>query len=172
MNIAICLNHDFLMLYGVMLQSLCVTNSDERLGAYVITDSSFSDEDKKIYSDIVCGHGRNNELHVIYVKDKQIETFTKISNSRYPIQVFYRLLIGELLPETVERVLYLDGAIIVRKSLRNLWPFDLENVDVGAVPDAMSVMLSYYNRLQYSMKKGYVNAGGCWSTLSIGVNTT
>lgn len=127
---------------------------------------------KKIYSDIVCGHGRNNELHVIYVKDKQIETFTKISNSRYPIQVFYRLLIGELLPETVERVLYLDGAIIVRKSLRNLWPFDLENVDVGAVPDAMSVMLSYYNRLQYSMKKGYVNAGGCWSTLSIGVNTT
>jgi len=159
MNIAICLNHNFLMPYGVTLQSLCENNRGESVCVYVITDDSFTAEDVNIYKAIVLGQNKNNEIHVIRVTDEQIEEFVKHANSRYPKQVFYRLLLGSLLPESVDRVLYLDGDIIVRNSLHALWCMDLEGKSVGGVTDSLSGILEYYNRLQIPITKGYINAG-------------
>lgn len=159
MNVAICLDHNFLMPCGVTLQSLCTSNCDEKICVYVITDETFTDEDERIFRDIVTGHSLSNELHVIQVKKSQISEFIKLANDRYPQQTFYRLLLGELLPENVDRVLYLDGDIIVRKSLKELWAIDLEDKSVGGVADALSGILECYNRLQYSITKGYINSG-------------
>lgn len=159
MNIAICLNHNFLMPYGVTLQSLCENNRAEPVCVYVITDDTFTKDDVTIFSDIVQGQNKKNEIHVIRVSDEQIEEFAKLANSRYPRQVFYRLLLDSLLPSSVERVLYLDGDIIVRKSLHDLWAMNLEGKAIGAVTDSLSGILEYYNRLHIPITKGYVNAG-------------
>ena len=51
------------------------------------------------------------------------------------IAVYYRLLAPRLLPDTIEKVLYLDSDLIVRKSLAPLWNTDIADRPLAAVPD-------------------------------------
>ena len=159
MNVAICLDHNFLMPYGVTLQSLCENNREDVVNVYVVTDDTFNNEDEKIFIDIVKRQNRDNTITVIRVSDMQIKVFSKHATNRYPKQVFYRLLLSDLLPMSVDRVLYLDGDVIVRTSLIDLWNTNLEGKSLGAVPDALSGTLAYYNRLKIPITKGYVNSG-------------
>jgi lipopolysaccharide biosynthesis glycosyltransferase len=96
---------------------------------------------------------------VFYVSDDMIHEIITFENKCYPRQTFYRLLMSDILPPTVDKILYLDGDIIVRKSLKNLWNINLEDKAIGAVPDALSGIIEYYNRLHYSSVLGYDNAG-------------
>lgn len=159
MNILICLNHNYVMPYGIMLFSLCANNRDVAIHLYVITDQSFDQEDKKTLEDIVVTYNKNNSIDVFYVTDDMIHEMIAFENECYPRQTFYRLLMSNILPSSIDKILYLDGDIIVRKSLKDLWNIDLEGKAIGTVPDALSGILEYYNRLHYSFTLGYENAG-------------
>jgi lipopolysaccharide biosynthesis glycosyltransferase len=52
-----------------------------------------------------------------------------------PRSMYFRLFLSELLPREVERALYLDADLIVRRSLDELWAADLGGAAVGAVRD-------------------------------------
>ena len=43
-----------------------------------------------------------------------------------------RLFMGDMLPESVERVLYLDCDTVVLQSLKHLWKEELEGKDCGS----------------------------------------
>ena len=44
----------------------------------------------------------------------------------FDISIMLRLFMGDMLPETVERVLYLDCDTVVLQSLKHLWKENLE----------------------------------------------
>lgn len=48
---------------------------------------------------------------------------------------FARILLPQFLPQTCNRVLYLDGDILVLSGLEQLWNIDLGEAVIGAVPD-------------------------------------
>ena len=51
------------------------------------------------------------------------------------IVTYFRLLLPELLPPTVEKVLYLDSDLIVREDISALWDTDIAAVDFAAAPE-------------------------------------
>lgn len=72
---------------------------------------------------------------------------------------YYRLYMTEVLPSFVSKVLYLDGDIIVRDSLKLLWNTDISGVAVAAVTDTANNTMMPYDFLRYSPSLGYFNAG-------------
>lgn len=46
--------------------------------------------------------------------------------------VFARYIIPSLLPESIERVIYLDQDVLVQKDLVDLWDLDMEGYPVAA----------------------------------------
>jgi lipopolysaccharide biosynthesis glycosyltransferase len=50
--------------------------------------------------------------------------------------MYFRLYLSELLPRDLERVVFLDADVIVRRSLRELWGTPLGDAPIGAVRDA------------------------------------
>ena len=52
-----------------------------------------------------------------------------------PQASLFRLRTGDLLPDHVDRVLYLDADVIVRRLLRELWTADIGDCLAGAVRD-------------------------------------
>lgn len=48
----------------------------------------------------------------------------------------FRLLMGALLPEHVERVIYIDADVAVRQTLDELWEMNIEGCALGAVRDS------------------------------------
>jgi lipopolysaccharide biosynthesis glycosyltransferase len=147
------------MPYGIMIYSLCANNRDENIHLYVFTDESFTNDDKISITKVLKSFNNDNKVDFIYITLEMINDVIGIENECYPRQTYYRLLMSRLLPTSVNKILYLDGDIIVRGSLKDLWNINIDNVALAAVPDAGSGILEVYNRLGMSIALGYFNAG-------------
>ncbi len=70
---------------------------------------------------------------------------------------YFRLMIPDLLPESVERVIYLDSDILVRQSLNELWEISLDNAPVGAVR-------TWYTEFTPQMRLGLPYTQACFNS--------
>ena len=98
-------------------------------------------------------------IHFIYINNIFDNIDKKISHITIP--TYYRLLIGDLLPEEFEKCIYLDVDICVCKDLSDLFNIDLNDNYIAGV-----VAAGYYfseekncERLNLPSMKRYVNAG-------------
>jgi lipopolysaccharide biosynthesis glycosyltransferase len=81
------------------------------------------------------------------------------------VATYFRLLIGSLLPDTVERAIYLDADVIVEQDLGPLWELDLDGHPIAAAQDWIVLTVSAPNGLATWRELGldvdqkYFNAG-------------
>lgn len=121
MNILLAPNNHYAMPTIVLLQSLFDT-AEEKLDIYVI-QSALTRENIALLDGFVTKHGGTFSLLTI-----SEDIFGGAHTSRHITkEAYYRLLAQKLLPESVEKVLYLDGDIVVTKSLKGL--YDMSFVD-------------------------------------------
>ena len=158
-DIVICTDKWFVMPTGVMMHSVCVNNPDVDIMFHAIHDDSVTSKDR-----------RDLEETVMVFEGKSI-TFYHIDVTKFPCfpnitigvgvtqASYYRLMLSEILPKSILKVLYLDGDIIVRHSLLPLWNTDLKGHPVGVIPDFSEGNLEYYHRLNYPPGLGYFNSG-------------
>ena len=72
---------------------------------------------------------------------------------------WYRILLPELLPE-VDRVLFLDGDVLVLDALDELWATDLDGVSVAAVTNVFPPMYAgRWREIGLATPDAYFNAG-------------
>jgi len=156
-NILATPSDNYAMPCGVMFYSACVNNPKGSLHFYVVTDDFFSDDNKNKLKSTV--EPFDNEIDFFIVDDSVISQSASVECSYYPRYVFYRLFAFKFLPVDINKILYLDCDIIVRKSLSELWNIDITSYGIAGVPDFLEGNISHYNRLQYLYEKGYFNAG-------------
>lgn len=140
---------------GVMMHSLCVNNTGNELHFHVFVDNSVTQEQKSEIKDVV-NNGNEVSFYTIDVSSIQQYLIVKVSN--FPISIYYRLLLADILPETVHKVLYLDADIVVRHDLSDLWNTDLTGKALAAVSDQYAPD-EVCRRLGYPIEKGYFNSG-------------
>ncbi len=81
-------------------------------------------------------------------------------SGQYPREMYYRLLAPHLLPETVQRVLYLDPDILVLNPLRPLWETDLSGCLFAAAAHTGKTQLANdVNRIRLGTDHDYYNSG-------------
>ena len=158
-DIAACSDRNFVMPTGVMMQSVCVNNPDVDIVFHIIVDGDVTDDDKCDLEDVTAPY--SGKSVVFYRASEFIKNidFPALENSPLTEATYYRLWLAEMLPIEVEKVLYLDGDVIVRHSLLLLWNTDIEGYAVAAVPDSLEGRAEFYRRLNYSPSLGYFNAG-------------
>ena len=160
MHIVCCTDHNYIMPTGIMICSVCENNSNISIIFHVICNNNVSIEDKSDLNNIV---NRYNQTINFYKIDNDIPACFTIGKENQPqhitISSYYRLFLADILPSDIEKVLYLDGDIVVRKSLESLYNTDIKDYSIGAVIDMSQSNISYYNRLKYSPSYGYFNAG-------------
>jgi len=128
-NIATSINRNYVSPMCVMLNSLFLSDRELEYNIYVL-NSELWDEDKKLLTEFVEKY--KSSISFIQI-DK--EKYAKIPVSEWSIETLYRLEMLERLPETVDRLLYLDVDIIVQRSLKNFYYQDFEGYDMVACPD-------------------------------------
>ena len=74
--------------------------------------------------------------------------------------MYYRLLAPLLLPDTLERILYIDPDILVMNAVRPLWEISLgENLFAAASHSGIFDMISGLNRVRLGKEHDYFNTG-------------
>lgn len=157
-EIVACTDKKFVMPTGVMIFSVCKNNLKGGTNFHIIIDEGVSPDDKIKLEDIVKAYNNNIFFYQVdsafFKKLPALGKFAHVSQATY-----YRLCMADILPQNIDRVLYLDGDIIVRDSLAPLWDINMEGYAIAAVPSQGESNEKTYKRLGYSSALGYFNAG-------------
>lgn len=127
----------FAEILGVSLVSLYENSKDMNEICVYILDSGISLENKKKLDSIPKKYGRKS-LEYIVAKNISKELNIDVEMDRGSLSQYARLFVSSLLPQELERVLYLDCDIIINKSIKNLWTIDMRGKTIAALMDAFS----------------------------------
>lgn len=159
MHILLITDNKYIMPTGVLMYSIGMNNK-KNTNFHVVVDEGFTEKSKKTLRGIVDKF--SNKIYFYeFPKDlvKQFPFGRENQPKQVSIATYYRLFAAEILPDNVHKVIYLDGDMIVRKSILPLWEIDLRGYAVGVVNDQNEKRHCDSNRLPYPMNTGYFNAG-------------
>lgn len=113
---------------GVVLQSLLANTSiPNKIQIHLIEDN-VSDDNLNKLSQCVSKFGAH--LNIIS-SDKS--RYANLPTLRYGISAYQRISLGDYLPSSVNKVIYLDCDILVLDDIKNLWEMSLEKKPLGAI---------------------------------------
>ena len=136
MNIAIAINEAYVPYAYVLLYSIFKNNDDKKIKIFLLQDDVKKESLNKIRELIEC-NGATLETPLIHI-EKTHRIFYE--NYDWPKEICYRLELPEILPEEIDRILYLDADMIVQKSLEALYNMDFEGNELIAAKDIPSVV--------------------------------
>nr|WP_319391659.1 glycosyltransferase [uncultured Cohaesibacter sp.] len=153
-NLVFATDKNYIPYTAVTLASLlynCTENVDIKV--YILLDSKLSNDDLVKFEDLK--NIKYFELIQVVVDGSLFENVK--TTKGITIATYYRLLIHQLLPEDVDRALYLDGDLIIRKSICDLYSFKFDGALFAGVEDSISIL---YNR-KFGCKEddNHINAG-------------
>ncbi|WP_405375172.1 glycosyltransferase family 8 protein [Pseudobutyrivibrio sp.] len=155
-NILIGSDINYAPYYGVMLTSLFMNNKENLFDVYLLTDETWSETVSLPFRKLCEQY--SSLFHVYKVSANDFKDYPKtgtIAQSAY-----YRLEACRLLPSYIQKILYLDGDLLVVGNINELWNIDLEGKGIACVLDCESYNSSIYSRLHLdSTRREYCNAG-------------
>lgn len=161
MNIAFSTDNNYAQYCLIAICSICENNKNEQINFYILNET-LSEINKKLFLNFIEKY-KNKKIQFLSVPVYKTENFPigkKYQVNKYvSIETYFRLFLANLLPESIEKIIYLDCDVIVRKSLKDLWNTNLENKAIAGITDSSTYKISTYNRLRYNPNIGYFNAG-------------
>lgn len=155
-NILCATDKNFVPYCGIMLTSLFENNKDEDIVVYLLVDETVKEQDKNQYR--LLAEQYKQSIRIIQVDASTFEKYP-VYNRQWTNSIYYRLLAAELLPDSVDKIIYLDADIIVTRSIREMWEIDIKKYALGVVQDIWAPNQQVYDRLGLENDKNYFNSG-------------
>ena len=115
-------------------------NNQPSVNVHILHDNTLTEDNRDKLIQLVERYGQLLKFYNVeeLCADKFaqiIEFFPNVNDDRHSIATFYRFFIQHLLPQDLEKVLYLDADIIVNFDFTEFWQIELGNKPFGAVPE-------------------------------------
>ena len=161
MEIVCSTDAKYIMPTGIMLTSLFESNKDAVVNVHLLHDEA-SAKYLELIKSLAAKYHQNIYFYLVnneIFKDFPIGKDYQLDHVGSSLATYYRLYLTEILPDNIDKVIYLDGDTLVVDKLMPLWNTSVENYAIGAVPDSYNNMIDHYNRLHFPQSLGYFNAG-------------
>lgn len=155
LNVLFSSDDNYAQHLGAAMYSLLENNADfDQVQVFIVDNDIRPDSKEKL--ETVAAQFSNACIQWIafseWKKRLNLDMAWDISLSSYA-----RLFVADMLPETVDRVVYLDCDMIVCRSLRELWETNLDGCVLGAVQDFISDRMK--TAVGVTPTQAYFNAG-------------
>lgn len=170
LNVLFSSDNNYAQHLGVAMQSLLENNQDFTAVRIYVIDNEISALSKKKFCSIA---SKYSNAAIFWIPFEKWKTKLQLNMTwRISISSYARLFVAEMIPDEIDRILYLDCDMIVCDSLQNLWNTELKGCILGAVQD--SIGDSTKNAVGLLPDDQYFNSGmllidlAKWRNLSIG----
>ncbi len=160
MNIILSSDNNYAPYLGVAIYSILKSNHQKQkengseITIYVM-DMNISEKNRSEITAI----GDKYDSKIIYIDTKAIHEYLEktIKLNVRSLATYYRLFLPKLLPQSVDKVIYMDCDSYIDGDLFELWNIDVEGYDIAGVLD----VISEFNKTAVGLKPDddYVNAG-------------
>lgn len=161
MNILIAINSAYIQPAKVMLYSLAVHNQ-EYFDVYLLYNNIKDKEIRNLGNFI--SRRCHGELHPVEVDATCFQKFSV--GGHFSIETYYRIYAQYLLPQSVERILWLDADVIVKDSIAEFYKTDFRGKCLIACENESEINGDNIKRLGLKRKQ-YFNAGVILMNLSV-----
>jgi lipopolysaccharide biosynthesis glycosyltransferase len=132
-HLAFCIDQAFAPHLGALLQSLQATQPAYQFHFHVLTGGLANDNTQALNNAVSGSH--KITLYNVDTKTVNALPLSDRFADRLSAATYYRLLLPDLLPDEVEKVLYLDADMIVRGDIEPLLSIDLTHNVAAVVAD-------------------------------------
>lgn len=159
MNILLTFDNNYTQHAGVVITSFLANNEGNHV-IYIISDY-ISQDNQKLLSAITSS--RECHIHFLFIDNNTTKSFPigkGMANNYVTIATYFRLFITEVLPKSIDKILYLDSDIIINQPIDDLWNCHFENRKCIMALEEMQVLSQEgCKRLKYPTIFSYFNAG-------------
>ena len=156
MNLLLTLDENYLLPCKVMLDSFFASNPNEQGVTVYLLHSAIPDDKLEGLTGFCSYFGA--ALKPIAVDTALFENAP--TSKRYPKEMYYRLLSPLILPQEVERVLYLDPDMLIINPLHPLWELNLYGKTFAAAAHTgLTEMANGINQVRLDTEHEYFNSG-------------
>lgn len=156
MNIVCCSDNNYLKHTLVMLVSLIENNPGESIDIHLIGTELSEAGKQKAYDTINSYH---QTIHFYEFNIHELDDMPRGNHDYISKATWCRLFIQDILPASIEKVLYLDSDIVIVGNLQDLWNTYIEGKYLAAASDEVNRCPEYYGRFGFPMDYNYFNAG-------------
>ena len=154
MNILIAINEGYYKPARVMLTSLCENNRFESHDVYLL----YSELKEDSITDLKETLSRYNcAVHPVYVDGKSFEDLPV--SHHFSIETYYRFLMQTMVPNNLERILWLDADMIIKGSLKDFYYQNFDDKYIAVCKSINSDPDSLIKKLSLPKGTVYFNAG-------------
>lgn len=114
---------------AVVIASI-MAKTKEKVCFYVINDNISKDKIEKLRDTAVTFKTKIEFISVPEDKFSNVYLSGHVSKAAY-----FRLALADILPNDIEKVIYLDVDLLVYDDIKKMWQIDLKNLPLAAVPD-------------------------------------
>ncbi len=153
-NILVTLDEHYLPQLNVMLSTLVRYNPDCFFDVYLLHSSI----PEQAFPQTEAVLGSAGRLIPVKAVDAGLENAP--TTSRYPEEMYYRIFASRYLPESLDRILYLDPDLVVNGSIASLYQMDMQDYYFAAASHT-GALLQKINTLRLDMEDNspYINSG-------------
>lgn len=155
-NILCATDNDYVPYCGIMLTSLFENNKEAKIYVYLMTET-ISDSNWARLQELTRKYSQN--ISPIIIDSRKLKDCPMHDDDYVSLATYYRLLAPQLLPQEIDKILYLDCDMIIDQSIESLYNTDIENYALAAALDEDYMNEGKYQRLEYTFEKKYFNAG-------------
>ena len=131
-NLSMSFNSNYMKIAYVSLLSLFKNNKSDIEFYIYILHKDLTKEEQSYLDTLAQPYGA--VLEYILMEDSRFAASLPVNN-HCPLETYYRLMLSELLPQEVDRVLYFDADIIFNHDISELYFTDFEGNVFCACPD-------------------------------------
>ncbi|MGN0318146.1 MAG: glycosyltransferase family 8 protein [Lachnospira sp.] len=159
MNIMIVTNSRYLKYAYICMFTLFECHPHDNIDIYLTYEDLTQEELNKFRAFVASFEGK--QLHPLYVG----EEFKKrvVSRNGIGVETYYRILGIDLLPEELDRILYMDVDMVVRGPLNQLYNMQIEGHPFVVCEDIYGIINGFHDankkRLAIPGRYSYFNAG-------------
>lgn len=159
-NLLMAINHKYVPQMKVLLYSIADSN-EAKVDVYLMhreLSSKDLSEIKYIVQEKLSG-----SLHEIHIKDEFLAN-ARI-NHHFSVEMYYRIFASEFLPQNIDRILWLDADIVVKKSLLEFYNSDFEGKSCIVCAHREKneeyplISIEAWQRLKLQGRQPYFNSG-------------
>lgn len=110
-----------------------------------VLDGGITPSQKRRFDRSIASH----PIEVIWTKTSEAWFENLPVSEKYPVSIYYRLLLPRIVSDSVKKIIYLDTDLIIQRDLGQLWDIDLVDNYVLAVPNLCQRYISQTNHLDH-----------------------
>lgn len=140
----------------VMLLSLCRTNPQVAWTAHVCVWNVPEDYKAKMTSAL---SGHNIKIKFYKIEASKLAGVKIRKKIPLPPVAYYRIFLADILPDDIDRILYLDCDLMVMRNIDGIFDTDISDYALAAVEDQLSLTEEHRRQLDFLPNTRYFNSG-------------